>query len=557
MRTKKRSGDLSVRAISGTHSVFLAFDMPEDKAKGLMGFAIQRTDIARDETIWLRGNKTFSSTRPANSDDEVRSIEHPFQSFQWADYAATPDKLYQYKVMAMYGKPDQLNARYTVEVSIKTELADDGIHGVFFNRGAIASQEYSRRFGARSPDKVGEAAFNWLGRDLLSGLTEFIKRAKNPTFSLHVAIYEMGDNAPQPLEALKLASQRGVNVRILYHAKPNNDQTAENVQVLTQFGLKGKSVPRTNIPLMHNKFIVLSQNQKPVAVWTGSTNWSRNAFFGQLNVGHSVTDKPTAEAFMDYWSELAEDHIAPKTRDWAGTKNPVPPSAPVRSIEPMFSPRSGRDMMDWWKSLADSGKPLFMTFPFGPGKEFTDLYDQNDGVLRFALMDKFGNGQAKAAAEIALTQIRQYPNIGLSVAPRNKTTLVDRFDGWQREAAGIGVNVNWIHTKFMLIDPLGANPTTITGSANWSVNSVNANDENMIAVFDNQRVADIYFTEFMRLFAHHRFRESVAWNFEKRQKNPNLPAWRPQDLFEDYRKWVPEQYRAGSEKDIRRRYFSN
>ena len=37
-----------------------------------------------------------------------------------------------------------------------------------------------------------------------------------------------------------------------------------------------------------------------------------------------------------------------------------------------------------------------------------------------------------------------------------------------KEPSAIGVNVNWVHTKFMLIDPLGTKPVTLTGSANWS-----------------------------------------------------------------------------------------
>ena len=63
--------------------------------------------------------------------------------------------------------------------------------------------------------------------------------------------------------------------------------------------------------------------------------------------------------------------------------------------------------------------------------------------------------------------------------------------------------MNWIHTKFMLIDPLGPKPLTLTGSANWSVPSVTDNDENVLVIRGDKRVADIYFGEFMRLFAHH------------------------------------------------------
>ncbi len=58
---KKASGLVTVRAISGTHVVFLALNMKESDAKGLMGLAIQRTDLTEEETIWLRGNKTFAS----------------------------------------------------------------------------------------------------------------------------------------------------------------------------------------------------------------------------------------------------------------------------------------------------------------------------------------------------------------------------------------------------------------------------------------------------------------------------------------------------------------
>jgi hypothetical protein len=73
---KTASGFVKVRAISGTHVVFLAFDMKESDATGLMGFAIQRTDFIDNETIWLRGNKTFSSIRPSTGIEDASSREH-------------------------------------------------------------------------------------------------------------------------------------------------------------------------------------------------------------------------------------------------------------------------------------------------------------------------------------------------------------------------------------------------------------------------------------------------------------------------------------------------
>jgi phosphatidylserine/phosphatidylglycerophosphate/cardiolipin synthase-like enzyme len=81
---------------------------------------------------------------------------------------------------------------------------------------------------------------------------------------------------------------------------------------------------------------------------------------------------------------------------------------------------------------------------------------------------------------------------------------------WAREtntrALQLNTHVAYIHSKFLLHDPLGADPIVVTGSANFSDDSTNANDENMLVIRGNRRVADIYFTEFNRLFNHYYFR---------------------------------------------------
>ena len=79
----------------------------------------------------------------------------------------------------------------------------------------------------------------------------------------------------------------------------------------------------------------------------------------------------------------------------------------------------------------------------------------------------------------------------------------------------------------MLIDPLGLSPLVVTGSANFSCASVKNNDENMLFIAGDSRVADIYFTEFWRLFRHWRFRHAVAErSWERSQHVPNTCAVR-------------------------------
>lgn len=162
-----------------------------------------------------------------------------------------------------------------------------------------------------------------------------------------------------------------------------------------------------------------------------------------------------------------------------------------------------------------------------------------------------GNKDSRAKAIADIERIRGHKNFGMAF---ESNIFVDWVDGWHREGGGIGVNLNWVHTKFMLIDPLGDEPVTLTGSANFSEPSVNGNDENMVLIRGDRRVADIYFGEFMRVFAHHRFRESVAKHVRK-QGSAAFGTWKPQDLFENWRDWVPVHFEAGSERDIKRRYF--
>ena len=306
---------------------------------------------------------------------------------------------------------------------------------------------------------------------------------------------------------------------------------------------------------MHDKFIVLSRNGAPVSVWTGSTNLSRNALHGQLNVGHAIHDPVIAQRFLDYWGELRGDPAADALRDRVEAINPPPSGPGTEAITPIFSPRHGRGVFDWWIEQASRPKPLFMTFPFGIVKDFRPVFDKGDGILRFGLLDKYvngGNAASRAAAIREIERARRHPNIGMALGNR---IFVDWIDGWHEEHDGIGVNVNWIHTKFMLIDPLGTKPVTLSGSANWSEASVTDNDENMLVVRGDKRVADIYFGEFMRLFAHHRFRESVKRHLDE-IASASPESWRPKDLFEDWTKWVPVHFTAGSEHDIKRRYFA-
>ena len=59
--------------------------------------------------------------------------------------------------------------------------------------------------------------------------------------------------------------------------------------------------------------------------------------------------------------------------------------------------------------------------------------------------------------------------------------------------------------------------------------STEKNDENMVIIKGNKRVADIYLGEYMRLFSHHSFRESLKW----RKPNEAPKPLRTDDWWKD------------------------
>ena len=74
---------------------------------------------------------------------------------------------------------------------------------------------------------------------------------------------------------------------------------------------------------------------------------------------------------------------------------------------------------------------------------------------------------------------------------------------WATETlTGFNPRVPYLHTKIILVDPLSADPTVITGSANFSPASTSDNDENMLIIRGDRDVADVYFTEYARIFQH-------------------------------------------------------
>lgn len=99
----------------------------------------------------------------------------------------------------------------------------------------------------------------------------------------------------------------------------------------------------------------------------------------------------------------------------------------------------------------------------------------------------------------------------------------------------------------MGLDPLTDDPTVITGSANFSESSILHNDENMLIIRGNTRVADIFLTEFMRLFRLSRSRQQLMEMREEQREAASSLV--PTDA------WAEEYYKQGSQEWCERLLF--
>ena len=553
MRTKKLANGLSVRAISGTHCVLLAMDLAKARCRGLRGFAIHRTDHTASESGWLTGMKFFPSTDPHQAPGARFSTrDQPIQDFSWADYSAKPGHQYTYRVLALKGEPEALEPEAETEVRITTESPEGGDHDVYFNRGVAGSQEYMRRFGDRRPGipeagGEGDPAWTWLSRGCAEAIEEFVARAKNAGWGLRVAAYEL--HLPRVVAGLAAALSRQVDVRILHDDDPKSPGP-NNREAFRAAGIpEDRLVHRKTSAISHNKVMILLKAGNPVAVLTGSTNFSASGVFGHSNALHVVEDSAIAQVYLDYWNVLAGNPPIGDLKK-ALSSRALPALPPPVGTSVILSPRKQADALDYYAELARRAKgAIFMTFAFGMNNAFKDVYRSGQAPLRYAMFEKLlGPGIKKEdvpQAEAEMVALRRMPENRFAVGAFLRGSPVD---GWLRERlTELSRNVRYVHTKYMLIDPLGSSPIVVAGSANFSKASSDSNDENMLVIRGNRRVADIYLTEFMRLWEHFAFREWAA------QATPEERR-RPRHLDETDRWW--SRHFGATDLSAHREYFA-
>lgn len=497
--------DFRVKAYAGTNGVLLAMDLAESRRTGLLGFAIEKQQGSKP-WLFLFNSLTFPGKAHTFAQFHATPSDlAPLQKFRWADYAVNPGMTIHYRIHLAYGSADAPQLGEYLEVTVTSDNGLPHNQSVIFNRAVAASQAFQRKFPELDAlisanknlpiEAWPDAPRQWLENGLLGRLLGFIERALDAQWALDVAIYEY--ELPILVDAVNAAFERGVKVRVLYHAQPGDDDTAINEASLAKIPAANKR-GRVTHNIFHNKFMVLSRldaagQHQPEAVLCGSTNFTPNGVYRQANVVHVLDDVRISASYLQTFEQIwATPADVGATRQWLTQHNPMDPQQPLFAG---FSPRSGQGDLHEFVEIINAAKKdvLFVTAFALPDDILNALLGQpHDDILRYGLQNtasRITGFHADRSAEFAATALL---NTGL--------------EGWLRENMKGQKGNLLVHTKAVVTDFTSDAPTIISGSHNLSAAASNGNDENYLIVRGDTDLADRYGLELLRFYEHYRFR---------------------------------------------------
>jgi phosphatidylserine/phosphatidylglycerophosphate/cardiolipin synthase-like enzyme len=502
---KNLQDDFRVKAYAGTNGVLLAIDLAEPRRQGLLGFAIEKQQ-GNKPWLFLFNSLTFpGKTHTFAQFHATPSDLAPLQKFRWADYAVNPGMTLHYRVHLAYGTPDAPQLGESLELTITADEGHPANQSVIFNRAVAASQAFQRKFpeldaqisaNKNMPIEAWpDAARQWLENGLLGRLLGFIERAVDDQWALDIAIYEYQLQAI--VDAVNAAFARGVQVRVVYHARPDDEDTTINEACLAKLPAANKR-GRVTHNIFHNKFIVLSRldatgQRQPQALLCGSTNFTANGVYRQANVVHVLDDAAVSLRYLQTFEEVwATPDDVGATRAWINEHNPMDAT---QALFAGFSPRTGgADLREFVEIIEAAKKDLLFVTAFSlPDAILNALLGQpHDDILRFGLQNtasRITGFHADRSAEFAATALL---NTGL--------------EGWLRENMKGQKGNLLVHTKAVVTDFTTDTPTIISGSHNLSSSASNGNDENYLIIRGDTDLADRYGLELLRFYEHYRFR---------------------------------------------------
>lgn len=517
-----------VRAYASPGCVLLAFDWPDGgQYEDFLGFAIQRTPGygSGKASDWLTNKLDFLPLAPDAKPKP--SNQAPFQKFRWWDGGIDDDdrgRTFRYRVIPVRGSgPDDLSLVKAAAgaVSVTIPQHREGAIATYFNRAVVSSQSFARLVQRGTSL---EQQMDWLA----GGIEQAFPATLDGADAFQCAIYHLTDRR-WILPALRDFAGTG---KILYH-EDNKDQDSRNALAAVPLGAHIDARPRFKGSLMHNKFLVRQVNGRSEAVLMGSANFTPEGLTTQANLFHIIHSPQLAAAYAERADALLQD---PEKRELTAKAHwQEIDDVPGTAIRLIFAPeaKERREALDTLIQAVNQARSSVLFCAYSPTD--ADLLQAilaagDNGKILHGMLNTIPKPK-EGAAEIAVRlyhrsrkdkKVLKYGYFGKDDAPRGFLPELYTLDV-SRYAAGKAPDERpWtvqIHHKFILIDGDTDRPTLYTGSANFSRNSTYNNDENLLEIKGNQRLAEVYVAEFMRLYEH--FRARAIWDMAHPQGSEN------------------------------------
>jgi phosphatidylserine/phosphatidylglycerophosphate/cardiolipin synthase-like enzyme len=554
---------MKVRTYHNGDDVFIAWK-PDGFIPHCRGFALLRRRNGVEEPL---------NTWVGFEDDEYKDGEHrastnwPIQKYQWTDYLANPGDRLQYRVLPMVG-PDKANLQpdaakasdWTEEITLTHEVTPK--IQAYFNRGIVAAQWVSRRLDITDHnlqtaklktiiEKPDDPFRNYLAGPLGAGLFDLLASAAKEKRDVYAALYELDD---KQLEAalVKIGQRAHVVLANGSVEKKGEDQNSE-----ARDALNGKidlhhrmTSPRA---LAHNKFLVICDKQKkPRWVWTGSQNWTKTGLCTQANNSVLIDDVELAAQYRAQW-ELLRD-VGDDTPADLKTSNSQPRDRKVgpSTARLWFTPTVQQVDLKEARKIVLGAKQAILFLMFNPGPKDTLLNEiikaarAGTAGTRLYIHGAINQDPSTTKNPVQLFDRGNAENADYEVVLPAAIDEATKF--FRRELKKLPQTFAMVHSKVVLVDPLGKHPVVLTGSHNLGPTASGTNDENLLIIRDAPGLAAAYVSNVMAIYNQYRWRfrrqtqpVSKRWKglkdndtWQKGYLKPDTPAWR-EILF-----WVGE-----------------
>jgi phosphatidylserine/phosphatidylglycerophosphate/cardiolipin synthase-like enzyme len=532
------------------------------KPDGCMGFALYRIDSKGKETA-LPSHAVFPGGKIAAGQT---TEQFPIQKFYWKDVYArlvgdkTGNYTFRYKVVPLEGPPNALKPMASLPILTTNEVTISGVCSAsltaIFNRGLISTQHVSDALKGKVSTTSLLAAIKVPGNqlrkdlagDILGTLIEFVARAEAGG-SIYAALYELTD-----VELVQSLVDIGTKLNIVLAnivAKPKpggSEETAgENDDSETKLKASAKSLLYREPPhghIVHNKFLIyVDASGTPQAVLTGSCNWTDTGLCAQTNNSIVIQDKTVAARYMAYWKKLQADETAHEAgspfqdvplrtfNETAKNLNLDKGSDDASTLTSYFSPCTPKqrsktkgkveaipvdlkDLSD--RVMAARNAVLFLAFI--PG---TPSITEFAAAAQRANKDLFVRGcvtSPDAAGNYyydlkGTSPPKKQKGVKSPAAPQDARVIsANALDktvpaGWTKELLKAGFAIT--HDKIVVIDPFADDCVVVTGSHNLGYQASYNNDENMVMIEGNKKLAMAYATHVLDVYDHFSWRWTI------------------------------------------------